>query len=147
MTLYDVIFISLICMMSFFGFFVGFVASFSKFFTLLIPLLITYIGLDIFQLYLEKEFDFYSGAGSELVVGIFIYILLYLFFKVLFVLTEALIKSINLGLINRVFGAILGFIAGSCIGYIFLIITSKIYGSESLLYFKIQSYLSFFLDI
>ena len=122
MTVYDIIFISIILVITFFGFFVGFVASFSKFFTLFIPLIITYIGSDIFQLYLIEKFSFYSGSGAEIISSILMYVLLYLFFKILFILFEALIKSLNLGLANRVFGAVLGFLTGSCFVYIFLVI-------------------------
>ena len=93
---------------------------------------------------------FYIPSGLQYLLNSFLGIL---FIKVGFFLPfckygiESILTSLNLGLLNRLLGLFFGLIAGSLLGYLFLVIASKISTQQPLIYLKIQSYLAVFLNI
>ena len=147
MLVYDYIFVFIVLIFSIGGLYFGVVKSFSKLFCLLIPLLISYIGATEFNSKLVSEFSFYSGTGSFLVSSILLYLGIYLLSKLFFFLIKAILSSLRLSLLNRLFGLVTGLFLGFTLGYLFLLITTNAFNLETFLFNKIKGYLSFFLTI
>ena len=147
MVVYDYIFVFIVLIFSIGGLYFGVVKSFSKLFCLLIPLLISYIGATEFNSKLVSEFSFYSGTGSFLASSILLYLGIYLLSKLFFFLIEAILSSLRLSLLNRLFGLVTGLFLGFTLGYLFLLITTNAFNLETFLFNKIKGYLSFFLTI
>jgi len=147
MNIYDYVFLIILAVSTVGGFFFGLVKSFSKFFCLFIPFIIAYIGSDFMRSELIERFGFFSGYGSKFIASLFIYIFFYLSLKILFFLIESIIKALNMSLLNRILGLCVGFIVGSSLGYLFLILALKISQTESVIYLKIQHYITVFFSI
>ena len=147
MIIYDYIFLLIVLIFTFVGFLSGIIKTSSKFFCLLIPFFISYIGTSFLNKELINRFDFYSGTGSSLITSLIIYISFYFLLKLFFLLIEGICSYFNLTVINKISGLIVGFIGGTVIGYFLLTVVNKIFDIQTIIYSKIQSYLSFFLNI
>ena len=147
MNIHDYIFLIIVSLFSFGGFVFGLVKTFSNLFCFFVPFIISYLGSDFIQGELIRRFDFYSGFGSKFLATLLVFIILYLSLRIFFFLIESILTSLNLGLLNRLLGLFFGLIAGSLLGYLFLVIASKISTQQPLIYLKIQSYLAVFLNI
>ncbi|NSW89011.1 hypothetical protein CL651_004595 [bacterium] len=147
MLIYDYIFIFIVLTLSGLGLLFGIVKSFSKFFTLLIPLFISIFSASKFNTELIAEYSFYNGPGSFFITSILLYIILYLFSKLFFFLIESFLIYLNLSLLNRLIGCLSGLVLGAITGIIFLLGVKRFFNIETLFYNKIKGYLSFFFTI
>ncbi|MBT89637.1 MAG: hypothetical protein CMN79_04005 [Spirochaetales bacterium] len=147
MNIYDYVFLVMLALSTVGGFFFGLVKTFSKFSCLFIPFVIAYTGSDLIRSELIERFGFFSGYGSKFIASLFAYIFLYLSLRTLFFLIESIIKALNMGLLNRILGLCVGFITGGFLGYLFLILALKISRTESIIYLKIQHYITVFFTI
>ena len=147
MLIYDYIFVILVLIFGLAGFYLGIIKSFSKLFCLLIPLFASFVGSNEINSRLISDYNFYSGTGSYLISSICIYLALYGISKLFFFLVDMILSYLNLSMVNRLIGLIIGIALGSVIGFLLLIGVMEILNIETLIYKKIIGYLSFFLTI
>lgn len=147
MLIYDYIFVILVLIFGLAGFYLGIIKSFSKLFCLLIPLFASFVGSNEINSRLISDYNFYSGPGSYLISSICIYLALYGISKLFFFLVDMILSYLNLSMVNRLIGLIIGIALGSVIGFLLLIGVMEILNIETLIYKKIIGYLSFFLTI
>ena len=147
MLIYDYIFVILVLIFGLAGFYLGIIKSFSKLFCLLIPLFVSFVGSNEINSRLISDYNFYSGTGSYLISSICIYLALYGISKLFFFLVDMILSYLNLSMVNRLIGLIIGIALGSVIGFLLLIGVMEILNIETLIYKKIIGYLSFFLTI
>ncbi|MBT3475722.1 hypothetical protein HN460_02145 [bacterium] len=147
MLIYDFIFGIVVLIFGLAGFYLGIIKSFSKFFCLLIPLFVSFIGSNEINSKLISDYNFYSGHGSYLISTICVYLALYGISKLFFFLINMVLSYLNLSLLNRVIGLLTGLALGSVIGFLLLLAIREIFNIESLFCKKIIGYLSFFLTI
>ena len=147
MLIYDYIFVILVLIFGLAGFYLGIIKSFSKLFCLLIPLFASFVGSNEINSRLISDYNFYSGPGSYLISSICIYLALYGISKLFFFLVDMILSYLNLSMVNRLIGLIIGIALGSVIGFLLLLGVMEILDIETLIYKKIIGYLSFFLTI